>query len=372
MTPKEIYDLIERHFNHELSQEEQIMFDLKVKNDPDFAKEVVAQVEANKILLDQGLLNIKDRLRKIHEAETKGNDSGKWKTYLAGVVALVALVTSVNYFYNSSSKTESPVTNVVTAPSEKNTTVTTENKKEVINLNEKENTTENNSKKENSSIVPPADKKTIQDNVQVKDTVQTKKNVPFVIPSPLVSKNDTVTTKKKPAAVDCSTVTIVGDVNSSGTCTDKSTGNIIVNLSSVKGGNKPYMFSIDGSDEYKGSSQFYDLPVGHYKVTAKDRNNCVSLLQEVDIKSKDCPQEYAFAPGRAELFTFPMKGYTDGEIKILNQGGQIIYHTSINNGYPSAWNGTNNSGIELSMGVYMFVITYSNGEINKGYVTILK
>ena len=145
-----------------------------------------------------------------------------------------------------------------------------------------------------------------------------------------------------------------------------------MNLNSLKGGSKPYKFSIAGQDEFKTGAQFYDLPAGYYKGMAKDRNDCISLLREVEVKNKNCPKEYAFAPGRNEVFDFPLKPNANGDIKISSRGGELVYHASISNGYPSSWNGTDLNSIELPMGIYMFVITYNTGEINQGYVTVLK
>ena len=369
MTPKEKFELIEKHFNNALSPEEQILFDREVSNDPDFAKEVVAQIEANHLLIDQGILDIKSKLKKIHEEETRGKNNGRWKTYLASVVALVALIASISYFYTTSTKNDSSATNNLVSTSENKNNPSSE--ETLKKSSDTKSTNGNNSSKENIVLHPISDEEIVKNNSIIQDTLHEEKVTQNTNPVP-TKKDSANVDKNNSDKIDCSNVSITGEISTSESCTDKASGSILIRLSSLKGGKKPYSFSIAGPDEFMKVSQFSDLAGGTYKVLARDQNGCTNLLEEITIKTKACPKEYVFAPERNETFDFPIPSNANGEIKISDRGGAIVYHAFINNGYPNSWNGNSSSGVEVSMGIYQFVITYSNGDITQGSVTVLK
>src|SRR4051794_31760394 len=96
---KEIYALIDRYINQNLSKEELESFELKLRQDPGFAQEVHAHMEVHQLMMDHGLMNIKQKLRKLHETGN-GNRNYQWKYFWGGALLLIVAATSIIFYYS--------------------------------------------------------------------------------------------------------------------------------------------------------------------------------------------------------------------------------------------------------------------------------
>src|SRR5690554_1951105 len=294
---KETYELIDRYVNHTLSREEQESFELRMEQDTEFSRDVKAHMKVHRLIMDQGLINIKQKLRKIHESEKGGNDN-LWK-YFSGV-AFIITVCAVIYF-NNFYKTDELNANKVKVEKQRDTVSnnkehTHEKSQPIVEdavSNNKEHTHEKNQPVVEKNKSTKKDKKTnpisLHDDAKSsQDTTQRNKDIPSVAPFIAESKvmkeqkKDTTSTVTSQNSytdkIDCSVVTITGETNTIPSCDDKPTGNIIIALGSLKGGKKPYKFSIK-NDEFTIASNFSNLPPGFYQVSVKDDNGCVNLLQ---------------------------------------------------------------------------------------------
>ncbi len=369
---EEKFDLIERYVNRLLSSEEQEAFERQISQDPELKRDVEAYTEAQELIFDQGILEVKMKLQNIHQSELRTTKGRKY--YLPGAV-LVIVSASLLYLYFTASdpvKEEEPVYTTVTdtikvpetpiaateKTEEKNTVVLAPSAgiPAVESPDRLQDPAPVVPKDKDTEVIPPVSTDPPVDQEKQKD----KKDVPPVVTVPTVPKDD------------CASVQITGDLMAMESCAGQSTGTIVVSLSSLKGGAKPYTFSLEKEDGFRSGSQFTGLSAGQYKVYVKDKNNCTAVLKPVEIKSKVCVQEYAFNPERGEEWSIPVPADFKGELKILNRSNERVFSTQISYGSPSSWTGTDNSGMLLPKGVYMFTLIPDNGETIKGYVTILR
>jgi hypothetical protein len=367
---EEKYDLIEQYIGQQLSPGEQEAFELEMSKDPELTKEVQAHLDARELILDQGILNVKSTLQNIHRAEQRKTDKSTNK-YLLFAALLATIAASLLYLYFSSTKktissnNDTKSTIIDSSSFKKNTAAKSEEIKTTSNnFNKNIPVKENGTSNKNTpaaSINNVALEKT-DTTIITSEIKTTTDNTNTVIVSPN-STNQTGT-------IDCSAFSIQGEVNTSASCNDEATGNIIIQLNSIKGGTKPYKFSLHSEEDFRTVSQFSNLEAGQYKVFVQDKNNCIYEFKKVEIKSKNCPKEYAFAPDRGETWEIPIRLGTSGWIKLFNRTGATVYSSSITNGM--IWNGNDNNGLSLPMGSYSFIINYDNGEIIQGQVTLLR
>lgn len=94
------------------------------------------------------------------------------------------------------------------------------------------------------------------------------------------------------------------------------------------------------------------------------------VSKEVIQKSQAKNIEYAFSPSLGQVWEFPIEENANCKMTILNKSGQIVYETSILNGFPNSWNGTSNRGMSITMGAYIYLLEYQNGQVGRGYVTV--
>jgi hypothetical protein len=365
---EELHTLIERYLNHELSGEELKNFELEMAADAELRKEVQYHKEIQDIVFDAGILDVKSRLHKIHQRETvKGKDSQTW--YLVALLIGLIVVSSVcvylfsNRENNKASQPDVPKITVDTILDTKDTNPgnhTGTNSTDVaVPPSKKQNATSLSPVITNDSKPDSPDSKT--DVVKINsDTITKKDNTSL----PAVTNN--------PVGVDCSRVTITGDVNTSETCRDESNGTIMISLNSIRGGTKPYKFSLDREDNFAKVSQFNSLAAGIYEVYIKDRDDCVFLFKKTEIKSKTCAKEYIFAPERGETWEVPLLAGKNGELKVFTRTGQVAYSIRFKSESGVTWNGTDNNGSDLPMGSYSFTIVYDGGEVEQGSVTVVR
>jgi hypothetical protein len=372
---KEKYELIEKFIEKNLSREEQEKFDFHLKTDMDFAKEVKAHMEVHELVLDQGIIEMKKKLREIHIAETKGNNNTSYKIFSA--LAIIFLLGGMMLYIFKTQGTpdeieENRIKQVTIIDNDLNTD-TNAHSKEISNhiienatkVDKRKSTFLSNPENTATALKKDSSMNVLNSSNQYIPSLQLPKDT-------AVSSTGTLTNKSNPAKVDCSTIHITGEVTVKETCKDESTGSILIHLNSLKGGTKPIKFSITGDADFVTGSIFENLNEGHYNIYVRDANGCSNILKETKIATKDCPKDYLFYPDLGQEWTLPLKHNANAKLKIFNRAGALIYAINISNGYPNTWNGIDNSGQGLPMGNYSFVIVYDDQTISQGNVQILK
>jgi hypothetical protein len=179
--------------------------------------------------------------------------------------------------------------------------------------------------------------------------------------------------KNVPASktTDCSNAQITCTYRTEEGCEDSGQGKIIFNKSSIKGGKAPYMFSINDG-QFEHSVVFEQLITGRYKLMVKDDDDCQSVIGFADVKEIICPADFVIAPDRAEYLAIPYEKGQLGKLFIYTKNGNLVYSADIDHSFYTYWDGKASDGKELSLGVYVFHINYSNGKVLNGSVTIVK
>lgn len=392
----EKYELIEQYLNNLLSANERSEIDARIKSDPGFAHEVEQQRKVQNLITEKSFLAIREELGKIHSnyQGTKTSFKGKgrgWQWGLSGIT--IAIIISLVFFINKSYDIKENPNEIIPtiADSDKDSTIQSKkqieknihtqvqntkiditthpqiqnqsnknletfeidtvkqqanSKVEPVVSNNKENLTENN------PLIP--NKESDIENTIIPEEVDNNKN------------EQTSELNKK----DCDDVVITSDIDIEKSCSDKPTGKIKIKSETIKGGNAPYLVSINNS-EYYTQFIFEKLRMGNYIISIKDNDDCRSLLGNYFIESIDCSYEFAFAPDKGELWKIPVQT-SPAEIKILNKNGQLVFAQLLEPDVEYEWNGRTQNGDELPMGAYIFFIETGNNEPFHGTVTIIR
>jgi hypothetical protein len=376
MNPKyNIYEEIDRYLNHELSEQELIDFNLKLENDAELQELVEAQQMANEIIIDHELIKLKERMSKDLN---KGNSglSSHWGKLIVLTIAVGS--TAIYSYYQFNNKTNN-ILQSTNATAQKSTAEqpnqraievsniavkTAPVKKESASAND--NKVAINNEEQNSEAIttqslfnsPKEISKNTTAEVQANTANSTKNSV-----QPDVTEIKAVVTKP------CEFAKIVGEATVQYGFNDAT---IIVNSKSIKGGTPPYTFALNAGT-FEHENKFTDLKDGVYSVSVKDKNSCVSTIQNnIVVRLPAQPIDEAFTPAYGEHWKFPLGNETEASITIINKVGRTVYSTSISGGYPSDWDGRGNDGAELDLGNYYFILTFKNNTVTKGNVSIIK
>jgi hypothetical protein len=360
----EKYALIDCYLNNQLSGQDLAEFTNRMKTDASFFEEVNTQRQVNEMVFDEGLLDIKRKLKAIDAGHHSGNNR-KW--ILPTGLLLIVSVASVIYYANTKKTTE--------------IAITYQPKNE---LHAQELTTEI-AKKEKSNSQSPVIKNLIPEGnsvAEIKKTIVTSSSnetkqvelaevndSPTVEPiSGDVKPSDQMKDIQKPLCnIDGTTL----NISTLASCGDVPTGKIMIDKKSSITGTAPFEFSLDNRS-YISDFVFRDLFAGAYVLYVKDANGCVwHDSREIIIGEKDCrAHEYSFYPSKGETWKFPIESYTNGKIEVYNTSGKLVYSTIISNGEPAYWDGTAN-GESLPMGNYSFIIR-EGATVTPGSVTLFK
>lgn len=162
-------------------------------------------------------------------------------------------------------------------------------------------------------------------------------------------------------------------------CT-KTKGN--VTLDSIKGGTRPYTFSIDGVSN-GNDSVFSDVELGSHTVTITDSGNACQVSITISVVKGECPPlspPPVVSPNgdgtNDKWYILGLNNYPDSEVWIFDRWGQRIYHTKeYSNQDP--WEGKYLGKILPTASYYYIINTHyedPSGEeiIYKGVVSVVK
>ncbi len=405
MTERERFDLIDRYFKGELSDEEVEQFNAEWASDEEFAEEVANHQKVNEVIIDAGLVNVKHKLQSIHNQHAYTNKNGKWVKggIIGSAIGVIGLVIG-GWLYlgqnneadktlpadNAKVNTEKPPEGDInkesadTDPSKDAKTITDKEEESVNNnqeqLNNKEPKKAYSDKKaekskaglkeaddsQRSHGLTKVKNKATNDNplseVQAKDQQELAKTNAIdsdTIDLGLKSK------RKSESSSPCKDFTISASYRLVKSCYEKDQGAIIIDTNSITGGQPPYQFSLSSDKHYKEEPRFSNLARGNYNVYIKDDQNCKDALNNLYVAGKDCSKtNYTFAPEREESWEYPFDKQANGTLIIYNKDGEKVYQSEVRNGTPSKWRGRDNNGKRLPMGLYLVTLKKS-GNVTK-------
>jgi gliding motility-associated-like protein len=355
----EQYELIERYLNNNLSDSELAAFKSKLATDASLRNEVKVYQTVNEMIMDQGLLEVKAKLKAIDSTTGPLNGS---KPYLYTAVAVVAIAV-IGYFTinNTKDATIIPTKQQPSAP------INHELKKQPENTNAEQHV--------DKKSTAPLELDTQETAGEIGNDQTTPVLKESATDTQLNSNPEPVETtaeeKVKTSLVVCNLEQSDLRLSSTPSCNNSPTGSISIEPSSEFKGKLPVEFSLNRKD-FKASRTYHYLDAGTYYVSVKDSDGCVwNDAKEIVVPEKDCREhEYAFSPDRGELWKFPVSSTGNYKIEIYNRNGTLVFRANVTNGQPDAWDGTSD-GQTLPMGSYSYRIT-NDRETSDGFVTILR
>jgi hypothetical protein len=357
------YELIDKYLNNQLSEKDLLDFTDRMTKDPSLVEEINAQRLVNEMAFDQGLLEVKRKL-KLLDAGSGTFLRRRWIIYSGVMLLLTATVTS----YVLNTKQADPIKGtVVPQTNEPPSTVQKEEiskpkKSQQIHTLAPHNNSETESVSVQQTVIEiPHDEQIATEEQSVKD-------------KPVAEEHNSVRESKEHQVhnqnVLCTLNVTSISITTVQSCADSPTGKILIDKRSMSG-DAPYEFSLNQGSYFK-DFVFYNLNAGTYHLSVKDANGCVwNDPREYIIEEKDCrTHEFSFSPTKGEVWKFPIDNTTNGKIEIYNRNGGLVYESEIVNGEPDQWNGTSD-GDPLPMGSYIFILR--NGKAtSSGTVTIFR
>lgn len=362
----EQYEQIERYLTGDLSGNELAAFENRLETDGPFREEVQAHQVVHDLVIDQGLLELRSKMKAYEAGYTGSNNS----LHIVSTIVLVLSLSAIGLI-TSNPLPPAPAAMVVTEPEKNNQTPVVADRvvkaeaslPAVIATPRHTAAIPDTSPDTITSSVPPM--RLSQDTVTVTRRFMSDVLSKDVIPSVMLPE------VKMPDVVPCRLQGSVLKLRASESCTTSPTGAIIVDKTSFFEGTLPVEFSIDGKN-YAPGYTFSNLYAGTYYLSVRDARGCTWFEAEaITVGEKDCSEHaYSFYPDKGEVWKLPVSASSSGKIDIYSRNGSLVYTGTITHGYPDHWDGTAN-GYALPMGSYSFVLR-ADGKVVTGYVTLFK
>jgi hypothetical protein len=359
------YELIDKYLNNQLSEKDLSAFRDSMKEDPSLVEEINSQRFVNEMAFDQGLLEVKRKLKSI-DAGSGSAPSKRWIIYSTAVILITATI--AGYVLKTKQidpikQTVTPAKTTIPAPVPKDQKLSPK-KSEAIIVQTPQSDHENEAGQvQQPAITTPRHEAITSDERPAKDKSGATENN-------AVKESGEHHIQKQSQPGPCAFNAISMTVTTAQSCVDSPTGKITIDRNSLSG-TLPYEFSLNQSNYFKDFA-FYNLYAGTYHLSVKDAAGCVwNDPRDYVVEEKDCRTiEFSFIPTRGEVWKFPIDSNTNGKIEIYNRDGRLVYKSAIVNGEPDQWNGMSDDE-PLPMGSYSFIL--QNGKVvSIGSVTIFR
>ncbi len=378
----ETYELIERYLLGRTSPDENAGIELRMKNDPSFAKEVEQHRGMQQVIQDHSVLGVRDmltRIRKEKQISIKRRNRFYRSMLIVGSCAIIVSLSLLFILNNDDSAvrraSEAPeaseaftgiqapetgsvsVDAAITAPDSKSiaTPVASPHLKSVPIPDLKSGETMDAGDETNSvvfdavvkEIITTSDLKSGVTMAEGKETAEAE-------------ESETVAEASSPPCE------IKAEYISEASCNNKATGKIKIMGNSLTGGTPPYRVFLN--EKYGDSMVFRGLKPGFYKLEIRDAAGCLASLGNIMIDTKECRYQGNFYP-LMEQWEIPLD-FQPGIIEIYNKNGRKVYELRFDGMGKEYWNGNNLNNEALPLGLYLFTIRYDSGDIFEGSVTI--
>lgn len=355
---KEKYDLIDQYLRGDLSPEEMFAFEKEVAYNPEMAEQLQLHQLADELTFEKGLVDIWEKVGK--DLSQQPPPSLPYKKILTIFIGALIL-TGIGLYYFTGKEKE----NITTSESGTVTQVDHQDSNKAERPKEKalpENKVNRKimispGPKENILFVPPDTAFTVIENLATPPEEDSlKKQPPVKATLPVIPDNT------------CPEITF--GIHTQPSCRNQENGSIQIQVSAIKGGEKPYSYSIDGNDFILRSFN-NSLAKGIYLVKVKDHNGCVGQKQ-VEVHEKPCTEfkDHTFNPGLGN-WKLPFLPGESGTITISDQAGKVVFSSKIISGVPGEWDGRSQTGGSVEMGTYLYIAETEAKEIRQGYITII-
>jgi len=358
----QLYQQIESYLKGELVGEEKAAFEQKLATDPELQRKVELSKLADKLVIENRLLQVKELLKETHNNAGKSNFG---RNILLGVVGL--LIVGGAALFVALNKEDKKETSVTITKAETNATLPASESKNQVT------TTKSTIKTGAGNIKNTAPVQNSNPIVEVRkigaDTTTTSQQ--HSVPDKGIHET-TESIHQNPLqpttpANPCEGVNIKAKVTTTIPCEGEENGS--VTITDIKNGTAPYNILLkdkSGKDIYS----YHNLPSGNYSVDITDSRGCHRELTGITLSEKKCSKDYVFDPNAGEVWQIPISE-NSGTLSILDKSGNVYLQKQLNAGTQETWDGYSQHG-ELKIGYFIFTINYNNGTTVTGSVTVIK
>lgn len=375
---KDYKEIIERFLDGEMSASEEASFKQELSSNQDLSQEFDLYQMASFFINQTNILSVQEGLQSIEaEYKSKLKRTRNFKIF-GGLGLAISVGIASLYFWKTDNITEEDSSIKSIDTNEPLLGL----KFDSIQFSEIEMGKESSSVEENkpflaveinkeSKNISTSKKIPNKEFVNKEPEITVLKSVEFKISkldNPVKESNKAVSQARvagdEVAVVSCDNVKINFTTQVNSTCSGKSSGKILV--SEAKGGRAPYQYSLI-TKETNANGTFLDLKQGVYELIVKDLDGCESRTTAT-VKSEVCNVDLFFTPNNGDQLRFPVYEKV-GELTIFDKKGEVKFSSSIEAFESFVWDGETNNG-KLEPAYYIFLIKYSDGQIQKGSVTI--
>lgn len=367
---EEIYELFDRYLSGNASQAEKVLMNERFMLDQEFKDEFEFYRIGRDLIIENRLQKTSEAINRLRETET-GKTPGNTIVLTVTAILLLSVAGIATYFIKSKNRASISQKVIVT-----DTSLGEEKTKDIITFSQ-------NSSPEPFVTKLPVPKATFQQNENTDQDQLTAQGESNTSQTEQSSEENTQTLPaadrlvNEPAAANalqpadpCAAVSITARLSAIPTCAGKSEGEI--DITSVKGGTKPYTFQIGNSvfSEY----QITNLRAGKYSVKVTDENGCQGDLGTAAVGEKNCyeSQDLSFNPFDGETLKIPSVREKGGILKILTRSGLTCYRLQFASGSNLIWDGVSSHDGNVTEGFYIYIIEYTDRSAENGTITIVR
>ena len=357
----ELYERIDAYLNQELSGKDLQDFQDELVWNNELREQVDLQQLVNENVIDYRLTKVKALAQSYAQKSTPS----QIQNYVKGGLVLLAVSGTALYLLFPTTKESH---NITVDSLSKDSTATVER-----SYSTAKDSGENHAFPQSlsSKTLTPSDT-AVYKTALAPDTSSAllKKEIPSAFNLPINTTSTQVVSKKELRTENpCAAIILQADVQVKPSCVGKNTGSIIVET--ISGGNAPYLLAL-GNEDFTSSRTFEQLSSGNYSLQVKDSKGCISIVQKkYVVESVTCMTsgKYVISPVEGQFWKIPVEGKS-AKLKIFNKGGIQIYSMDITNGSPEEWDGRDLHGSYPEPGVYLYLLEFSDGHIEQGYITM--
>jgi hypothetical protein len=351
------YEQIDEFLKGNLKGNELSNFQQKMESDSEFSETVRAQKVVNEMVMTKHLADLKGKMQ-LDLQNNSFNNKTNYLKYGFGLAGIMVATTLAIWQWNGN---EEPKTSL---PEQPKAIVKIEQKAiEPIQENSKEEL-----KQEGKSEMPKSTN-VIKEISKPANSVS-ESQIEVEKEPELSIRNVEATSIKEPEKVakqtiDCLIKQWKINIETSPTCLGKSEGSILIF------DREKHLYSIDEGKYFSTKKEFNTLAQGAYHLIAKDENGC-EYNTETEVKSKKCKtlEDLVFNPNLGAWHVLT-KDNLDSEIEIRDKAGRLVWKKIFSSSDLQEWDGRNNEGQLVPIGLYCFHIVYSNGDSKEGYISVM-
>lgn len=359
-----ILEKIDNYLEGLMSDEERSAFEKQIASDSNLATQVEEIRLTNEAIYLASLSVLKEQIGKDIKQIKHKPDSNLGK-YITGASVLIIGMLTIPYLMrnDSSQKIEKETIKKQTIVVEESTVIMDSKTDTIISATPKSIPSAAFSSSKNS--VSSKKLEGVKNEVFTDRSIEVNETVEVEM-KPMVLKN---TIEKHDKNIEESTIKCIKSFNieTKSTCRGKETGEIII---------RPKNSTLDKAILDNGiensSGIFNEVSAGIHQLEVKMTDECV-FYEQTDIVETWCPMNtsYSLNPAYNEKWQLIYENGSNGVLTILNRLGKEVYRSDFN-GQEVYWDGSDNQGRVVPLDVYIAIVSYTDGRMEKVELTVVR